>query len=110
MSTDKDKNIVKPHYFELVMNSYSGGIMNQEIVIVREYAATGAQLTAKQMAFTRSAFPAIAQAVVDAMDEMSMPFQELGLEQMAEFFETVEGGRKPPGEGGKQPAGKGKVR
>ena len=69
----------------------------EEVVIVREYAPTGAQLTAKQMAFTRSAFPAIAQAVVDAMDEMSMPFQELGLEQMAEYFETVEGGRKPPG-------------
>ena len=103
-----DKNIIKPHYFELVMNSYSGGIMNQEIVIVREYAPTGAQLTAKQMAFTRSAFPAIAQAVVDAMDEMSMPFQELGLEQMLEYFETVEGGRKP-GEGDKPP-GKAKVR
>lgn len=102
MSTDKDKNIIKPHYFELVMNSYSGGIMNQEVVIVREYAPTGAQLCAKQMAFTKFAFPKIAQVVVDAMDEMSMPFQELGLEQMAEFFENVEGGRLPPGQAKKK--------
>ena len=99
MSTDKDTNLVKPHYFELVMNSYSGGVMNQEVVIVREYAPTGAQLCAKQMEFTRTAFPAIAQAVVDAMDKMSMPFQELGTEQMLEYFEEVEGGRKPPGKG-----------
>jgi hypothetical protein len=81
-STGKPTNEAKPHYFELVMNSYSEGVLNQEVVIVREYAVNGAQLTAKQMAFTREATIPIAQAVVDAMDKMSMPYQKIGLQQM----------------------------
>jgi hypothetical protein len=98
MSTDKDTNLVKPHYFELVMNSYSAGVLNQEVVIVREYAPTGAQLTAKQMAFTKSAYPAISEAVIKAMDEMSLPYQELGMQEMLDWFENLEDGRpgKPP--------------
>jgi hypothetical protein len=97
-----DVNLVKPHYFELVMNSYSAGVLNQEVVLVREYAPTGAQLCAKQMAFTKLATVPIAEAVVKAMDEMSLPFQELGFQQMAEFFEEVEDGR-PPLNPGKPP-------
>lgn len=74
----------KPHYFELVMNSYSNGVLNQEVVIVREYAHSGAELTAKQMAFTRATTVPIAQAVVDAMDEMSKPYQEIGMQEMVD--------------------------
>ena len=72
----------KPHYFEVVMNSYSDGALNQEVV-VREYAATGAELTAKQMAFSKAVMPAI----MGAFDEMSKPMQEQGLEEIAEAFE-----------------------
>ena len=79
-----EKNETKPHYFELVMNSYSEGVLNQEVVLVREYAVNGAQLTAKQMAFTRDATVPIAKAVVDAMDKMSMPYQQIGLQEMAD--------------------------
>lgn len=79
-----EKNEDKPHYFELVMNSYSEGVLNQEVVIVREYAKTGAQLTAKQMAFSREASVPITKAVVDAMDKMSMPYQEIGIQEMAD--------------------------
>jgi hypothetical protein len=78
------ENLEKPHYFELVMNSYSEGVLNQEVVVVREYAPTGAQLTAKQMAFTKSAYPAISEAVIKAMDELSLPYQELGMQEMLE--------------------------
>jgi hypothetical protein len=81
------ENPIKPHYFEVVMNSYSAGILNQECILVREYAATGAQLTAKQMAFTKSAAVPITQAVVDAMDKMSAPVQEVGMQQMVDAFE-----------------------
>ena len=103
MSTDKDKNIVKPHYFELVMKSYSGGILNQEVVIVREYAQTPSELTVKQMGFTKSAAIPIMEAVIKAMDEMSMPLQEQGLKELTEAFEEMTKGNAPAA---KKPAGK----
>jgi hypothetical protein len=81
----------KPHYFELVMNSYSEGELNQEVVIVREYAVNSVQLTAKQMAFTKEATVPIVQAVINAMDKMSAPLQEEGLNQMMEAFEEFSG-------------------
>jgi hypothetical protein len=80
------ENLEKPHYFELVMNSYSEGVLNQEVAFVREYAATGPQLTAKQMAFTKIVAAPIVATVVDAMDQMSLPFQELGMKEMLEEF------------------------
>ena len=82
----------KPHYFEVVMNSVSEGVLNQEVILVREYAKTGAELTAKQMQFTRSATVPIVEACVKAFDEMSMPYQELG---MAEMIAAVESLGKP---------------
>ena len=80
---------VKSHYFEVVMNSYSGNgsVLNQEVVLVREYAETGAILTAKQMAFSKEAVVPMAKAVVDAMDKMSAPLQEEGYRQIQEAFE-----------------------
>jgi hypothetical protein len=72
-----DVNPDKPHHFEIVMNSYSDGVLNQE-VIVREYAKTGAQLTAKQMAMTKDVIPAI----VASFDTLSKPYQELGAAEM----------------------------
>jgi hypothetical protein len=73
-----DVNPDKPHHFEIVMNSYSDGVLNQE-VIVREYAKTGPQLTLKQMAMTRDVIPAI----VASFDAMSKPFQEIGVAEFA---------------------------
>lgn len=70
---------MKNHYFEVVMNSYSDGVLNQEVV-VREYAETGAELTAKQIAFTKDVIPAI----VAAFDSMSAPLQEQGFKEMVE--------------------------
>ena len=61
---------------------------------MREYANDPAELVAKQMAFTRAATVKIAQAVVDAMDEMSMPLQEAGMAQMLKDFE--EWGKSKP--------------
>jgi len=69
----------KPHYFEVVMNSYSDGVLNQE-VSVREYANTPSELTAKQMTFSKVVIPAI----MNAFDSLSMPLQEQGLKEMAE--------------------------
>ena len=83
--------MVKPHYFELVMNSYSNGELNQEVVVVREYANDPAELVAKQMAFTRAATVKIAQAVVDAMDEMSMPYQKMGEAEFAAILAAMQG-------------------
>lgn len=88
----------KPHYFELVMNSYSNGELNQEVVIVREYASTPGELTAKQMAFTKSASVKLVQAVIDAMDELSMPVQEAGMAELMEQFAQAgkgKGGANP---------------
>ena len=78
----------KKHYFEVVMNSYSDGVLNQEVAI-REYAATGAELTVKQMAVTKKVIPVL----VAAFDEMSMPYQEAGLAEMAEAFEAEKPGK-----------------
>jgi hypothetical protein len=81
----------KPHFFDVVMNSTSelaegdvpgmpaGVYLNQE-VIVREYAFTAAELTAKQMPFSMEVIPAI----VGAFDKLSKPFQEMGVAQMTE--------------------------
>ena len=76
----------KPHHFEIVMNSYSEGVLNQE-VIVREYATTGAELTLKQMAMTKDVIPKI----VESFDNMSMPFQEQGLVEAAATYEKATG-------------------
>ena len=84
----------KPHFFELVMNSYSEGKLNQEVVLVREYATTPGELCLKQMSFTKSAAPAILDAVVKACDELSMPYQEQGMEEaMAAFSSPKKPGR-----------------
>ena len=74
----------KDHYFELVMNSYSNGKLNQEVVLVREYADTSGQLALKQMTFTKDAAVTIVQACIDAMENQSLPFQMKGLQEMAE--------------------------
>jgi hypothetical protein len=84
----------KPHHFELVMNSYSNGLLNQEVVLVREYANTPAQLTAKQMQFTKFAAAKIVAVCIEAMDEMSMPLQTQGFEELMAMF--AEFGAKPP--------------
>lgn len=76
----------KPHYFEVCMNSYSNGVLNQEVVLVREYASTPGELTLKQMTFTKDAAAPIVEAVVKAMDNQSMPYQEEGMKEMAEAF------------------------
>ena len=76
----------KPHHFEIVMNSYSEGVLNQE-VIVREYATTVAELTLKQMAMTKDVIPKI----VESFDNMSMPFQEQGLVEAAATYEKATG-------------------
>ena len=89
--------MAKPHYFELVMNSYSEGELNQEVVLVREYADTPSELTAKQMGFSKEAAVTIVQAVVDAMDKLSMPLQEEGMKEMlAAFEEMKKGGKAKP--------------
>ena len=77
----------KPHYFEVVMNSVSNGVLNQEVIVVREYANTPGELTMKQMAFTKEATIPIAQAVVDAMDKLSAPIQELGMQELVGSME-----------------------
>jgi hypothetical protein len=76
----------KKHYFEVVMNSYSDGVLNQE-VIVREYAKTGEELTVKNMKMARDVIP----AVVKSFDEMSQPVQEAGMQQMMAEFEAAKG-------------------
>jgi len=86
----------KPHYFELVMRSVSEDTLNQEVVIVREYAKTPGELTVKQMQFTREAAAPIAAIVVDTMDKMSMPIQEMGLQELqADLSAFGEGLSKP---------------
>ena len=79
----------KPHYFELSLRSVSNGVLNQECPVVREYAETPGELTLKQMMFTKFAAVKIAQVVVDAMDEMSMPFQEIGMAELVAQMEEM---------------------
>jgi len=83
----------KPHYFELVMRSVSEGVPNQDVVLVREYAVSPGQLTKKQMDFTKAAAVPITQAVIDAMDQMSMPLQQLGEQEMIAEFEKFSKGK-----------------
>jgi hypothetical protein len=83
----------KPHYFDLVMRSVSGGVVNQEIVIVREFASTPGELTVKQMSFTKDAAVQIVQAVIDAMDKQSAPVQEVGQQELLAAFESWAGGK-----------------
>ena len=88
---------VKPHYFELSLRSVSNGELNQECPIVREYANTSGELTMKQMMFTKAAATKIAEVVVAAMNEMSMPYQEIGIAELAE--QMAEMSRGPGNEG-----------
>ena len=81
----------KPHYFELSLRSVSNGVLNQECPIVREYADTPGELTLKEMKFTKTASLKIAAVVVEAMDEMSMPYQEIGVAEMAAQMEEMTG-------------------
>jgi hypothetical protein len=83
----------KPHHFEIVMNSYSDGVLNQE-VIVREYANTAGELTVKQMAMTKDVIPII----VESFDKMSMPFQEQGMAELGEVFNKGQGASQKPQE------------
>jgi hypothetical protein len=76
----------KPHMFDIVMNSYSevdGKVMLNQEVIIREYADTPSQLTAKQMEVTRVVIPSI----IGAFDGMSKTLQDQGITEMAEAFE-----------------------
>jgi len=84
----------KPHYFDLVMRSVSNNVVNQEVVLVREYATTPGELTVKQMSFTKDAAVPIVQAVVDAMDKQSAPIQEIGQQELMAAFEEWGGGGK----------------
>ena len=68
----------KDHYFELAMRSYSNGVLNQEVILVREFARTPGELTLKHIGFSKSAAVPIVQAVVVAMDEMSGAYQKIG--------------------------------
>ena len=91
--SDEQVVLKKPHYFDVVMSSTSelaegdvegfpaGIYLNQE-VIVREYAFTPSELTAKQMPFTKEVIP----AMLNAFDTMSGPLQEQGMLEMAEAF------------------------
>ena len=84
----------KDHYFELSLRSVSrdenGDLyLNQECPIVREYAKTPGELTMKQMMFTKEAAVPIATVVVEAMDKMSMPFQEVGIVELAAQMEAM---------------------
>jgi len=92
----------KPHYFELSLRSVSNGVLNQECPLVREYADTPGELTMKQMMFTKEAAAKIAQVVIDAMDTMSMPYQELGVAELASQMEELARGNgqgRDPGRG-----------
>ena len=83
----------KPHYFDLVMRSVSDNVVNQEVVVVREYASTPAELVLKQMTFTKDAAVAICQVVVDAMDKQSLPIQEMGVQELAAALDEWAGGK-----------------
>jgi hypothetical protein len=89
----------KPHYFDLVMRSVSEGVVNQEVVLVREYANTPGELTVKQMTFTKDAGVPLVQAVIDAMDKQSAPIQELGLKELEQSLDAFAGGASKPGKG-----------
>jgi len=92
----------KDHYFELSMRSVSRNeagelVLNQEVPLVREFANTSGELTVKQMMFTKSdQIPVIIAAVIKIMDEMSMPFQEIGAAELATQLEAL---TKPSGKG-----------
>jgi len=77
----------KPHYFDLVMRSVSNDVVNQEVVLVREFASTPGELTVKQMSFSKDAGVAIVQTVIDAMDKQSAPIQEIGQQELMQAFE-----------------------
>ena len=84
----------KPHYFELSLRSVSTNeegklVLNQEIPIVREYAATLGELVLKQMTFSKSAMVPVANAVLAACDEMSMVFQVSGMSEAAVQMEAL---------------------
>ena len=85
----------KPHYFELSLRSVSTDeatgklVLNQEIPIVREYANTSGELALKQMMFSKSAMVPVANAVLAAMDEMSMAFQVSGMSEAAVQMEAL---------------------
>ena len=81
----------KDHYFEVAMRSYSNGVLNQEVIIVREFAKTGAELTLKQMGYTKSAAVKIVQASIDAMDDLSGEYQKVGA---AEIIAAMQGDGK----------------
>ena len=92
----------KPHYFELSMRSVSTDengdlVLNQEVPLVREYANTPGELTVKQMQFTKSEhILTIVESVIKIMDDMSMPFQEIGVAELAAQLQTLGVGTKGP--------------
>ena len=86
----------KPHNFnvKVVMTSNSEGSENQEVAFdVTEYAATGGELTLKQITFTKMAIPKMVDACIEAFDAMSQPWQEQGMEESIAAF----GNGKPKG-------------
>jgi hypothetical protein len=96
----------KPHYFELSMRSVSTNaagdlVLNQEVPLVREYAETPGELTLKQMMFTKSdQIPVIIKAVIKIMDGMSMPYQEIGMAELA--AQMADMAKVPPGQAKKK--------
>jgi len=88
---------IKPHNFniKLSMTSTSEDVTNQTVLLdVTEYATTGGELTLKQMTFTKEAIPKMIDAIIEAFDLMSQPWQEQGLKEAAEIFEKATG-KKP---------------
>lgn len=90
---------LKDHFFDVVMRSVSRDengdwVLNQEVPLLREFANSPGELTLKQMTFTKDAGPDIVAAIIAAMDKQSMPFQELGMKEMQELFESFGQGKK----------------
>ena len=86
----------KPHNFnvKVVMTSTSEGTENQNILLdVTEFAATGGELTLKQMTFSKMAIPKMVDAMLEAFDSMSQPWQEQGMKEAMEVFEAATSGK-----------------
>ena len=82
---------LKDHYFELSLRSVSRDengdyTLNQEIPIVREFAATPGELVVKQMLFSEDVAVPVADVVLKAMGKMAQPFRDLGTAEMAAMF------------------------
>ena len=80
--------------FEIKMTSHSGNTENQMTGLVfEEPAVTGGELTLKQMTFTKKVIPEVVNLamtkIIEWADEVSMQWQEQGMEDSAAIFEAV---------------------